>query len=89
MSLPTQSTAVIAVLAIASVALFPLGTGPFTATHGPATTVRTITKIMLEFDLSSLLQRAALSFSTAQIEAAASPSIASGCERMPIVSRRC
>jgi hypothetical protein len=51
MSLPTQNAALLATIAVVSVALFPSGMGPFTATHGPVTALPAISCDAVDFTL--------------------------------------
>jgi hypothetical protein len=47
--------ALLVTLAVATVVLFPVGSGPFTATHGPASALRAAADVALVFVLLSTL----------------------------------
>jgi hypothetical protein len=48
-----RSVALLIALGIAVVVLFPSGSGPFTATHGPASALRAVVDVDLVFALFS------------------------------------
>ena len=53
-----RNTALLVALGVLFVALFPLGTGPFTVTHGPLTALRALAFAILLFVAVSFLLRA-------------------------------
>jgi hypothetical protein len=53
-----RNTALLVTLGVLLVALFPLGAGPFTATHGPLTAMRALAFVILLFVVISFLVRA-------------------------------
>ena len=55
MSQQPRSAVLLAILGVVSVALFPAGLGPFTATHGPASALRTILSDVVEFTFLDVL----------------------------------
>jgi hypothetical protein len=55
MSIFSRNVALLATLGVALVVLFPLGSGPFTATYGPASALRAIAYVSLLFVLLSTL----------------------------------
>jgi len=50
-----RNTALLVALGVLFVALFPLGAGPFTVTHGPLTALRALAFALLLFAAISLL----------------------------------
>lgn len=48
-----RNVALLIALGIAAVVLFPAGSGPFTATHGPASALRAVVDVDLVFALLS------------------------------------
>ena len=55
MSILCRNVALLATLGVAVVVLFPLGSGPFTVTNGPASALRAFAYIALLFVLLSTL----------------------------------
>ena len=55
MVLPIRKAALLTALAVVGLVLFPAGTGPFTATHGPLTAVSVVGHTILEFVLICIL----------------------------------
>lgn len=55
MLMPIRNAALLATLAVVGVALFPVGAGSFTATHGPLTAVSVVGHTILEFILICIL----------------------------------
>lgn len=55
MSIFWRNVALVATLGVAIVVLFPLGSGPFTATYGPASALRALAYIAFLFALLSTL----------------------------------
>jgi hypothetical protein len=55
MSIFWRIVALSATLGVALVVLFPMGSGPFTATHGPASALRAVADVALVFVLLSTL----------------------------------
>jgi hypothetical protein len=56
-----RNTALLVTLGVLLVALFPLGAGPFTATHGPLTALRALAFAILLFVAISFLLRVLVS----------------------------
>jgi hypothetical protein len=56
-----RNTALLVTLGVLLVALFPLGAGPFTATHGPLTALRALAFAILLFAAISFLLRVLVS----------------------------
>ena len=50
-----RNVALLATLGVAAVVLFPVGAGPFTATHGPASALRAVADVAVVFALLSTL----------------------------------
>jgi hypothetical protein len=50
-----RQAAVLAMMGIVLIALFPCGIGPFTATHGPMTAVKAVVDPAVEFTAVSVL----------------------------------
>lgn len=57
-----RSVAILVALGVLVVALFPLGAGPFTATHGPLTALRALIFAILLFVTISFVLRALVAY---------------------------
>lgn len=57
----SRNVALLITLGVLLVALFPLGAGPFTATHGPLTALRALAFAILLFVAISFLPRLVIS----------------------------
>lgn len=57
-----RSVAILVALGVLVVALFPLGEGPFTATHGPLTALRALIFAILVFVTISFVLRVSVAY---------------------------
>ena len=84
-----RNAALLATFGIVLVALFPAGTGSFTATHGPVTAVRAVSESVLEFATILVLPIAQIAYRVSHVPARIAIVTATTCDPVPILVLRC
>jgi hypothetical protein len=84
-----RNAAVLVSLGVLLVALFPLGAGPFTATHGPLTALRALAFAILLFVAISFLQRVLVACRDLYLKLGIQVVGVAVCQSPPVPSLRC
>ena len=84
-----RNVAVLVTVGVLVVALFPLGTGPFTATHGPLTALRALLFAILLFATISFVLRALAAYRDDYIRLNIQTVGAAASDSSPLPNLRC
>jgi hypothetical protein len=84
-----RNAALLATVGVVLMALFPTGTGSFTATHGPVTAVRAVVDHVLDFPPISLQPITQIADRELHAGTRIAIVVRTTCDRGPILALRC